>query len=84
MRACTKRTTASGKRLGPSERLDARTSLSLFLGCGESPGTPRRLSPGQTADLCVLFPSLTDSLRSLSADNVALCLIKGEIMFDNR
>jgi predicted amidohydrolase YtcJ len=84
MRACTTRTTASGKRLGPSERLDAWMSLSLFLGCGESPGTPRSLSPGRTADLCVLFPSLTDSLRSPSADNVALCLIKGEIKFDNR
>jgi predicted amidohydrolase YtcJ len=84
MQACTERTTASGKRLGPGERVEPRTALSMFLGSSTHPGTPRRIAPGQPADLCVLFIPLADALRDLSANNVALCLIGGVVVADNR
>jgi len=84
MRACVERTTPSGARLGPDERLDGWAALSMFLGSGASPGTPRRIEPGRRADLCVLDRPLDEALRALSADNVALCVIGGEVVADNR
>lgn len=84
IQACVERSTASGRILGPGERVDPRVALSMFSGSGPSPGTPRRVAPGQPADLCVLFIPLADALRSPSADNVALCLIGGAVVADNR
>ncbi|HYA68712.1 MAG TPA: amidohydrolase family protein [Acidimicrobiales bacterium] len=84
IRTCVERTTASGAALGLGEGVDPRVALSMFLGSASAPGRLRRIAPGQPADLCVLHTALDNALRAPAADNVALCLIGGAIVADNR
>jgi predicted amidohydrolase YtcJ len=78
------RKTRSGKFIGPEERVDPWTALSMFLGSSVFPATMRTVSPGGAGDLCVLFPPLGEGLRELSASNVAACIVAGELIADNR
>lgn len=73
MRAARDRRTASGRVIGPSERLTARESLGLY--CSG------HLAVGCPADLVLCDGSLTDVLADLSADRVRLTLIGGKIVY---
>jgi predicted amidohydrolase YtcJ len=83
-RASTSRKTRSGTVLGPLERIDAASALSLFFGSAETPAQPRSVSPGAPGDLCVLFTPRRESLRELRAENVAATIVAGEVIADNR
>ena len=55
MRAATQRRTASGRPLGPEERVGLARARGLFLGTFDDPGGPRRrVAAGAVADLCLL------------------------------
>jgi predicted amidohydrolase YtcJ len=84
VRAAVSRRTRQGLSLGESERVLPSTALDMFSGWASSPGTLRTLSPGQPADLCILKVPLHEALRSPSAENVAVCLVSGEVIADNR
>lgn len=51
--AAVQRRTASGVPLGPDEAVSAGRALALFSGWARDPATPRRLVPGEPADLFV-------------------------------
>ncbi len=70
--------------LGPLERVDAASALSLFFGSADAPERPRTVSPGEPGDLCVLFTPRRESLRELRAENVAATVVAGEVIADNR
>ena len=59
--AAVTRQTPGGHVLGPAERVTARTALAMFLAAPETCGTPRTVSPGQPADLCLLHGPLDRS-----------------------
>jgi len=84
MRAATTRRTATGLPLLPAERVDAATALALFQGHPAAPATPRRVTPGQPADLCVLDRPLADALLALTPEVVAMTLAGGRVIADNR
>ncbi|WP_018505706.1 amidohydrolase family protein [Parafrankia discariae] len=77
VRAARERRTASGRVLGPAERVDGRTALDLFLGRPDAPARPRRLHPGLPADLCLLRTPLDDALADPDAAHVAATIIDG-------
>jgi predicted amidohydrolase YtcJ len=58
---------AVARDLGPEERVDARTALSLFLGDGEG-------------DYCLLHVPLEVALRELDAGNVRATFVAGELI----
>jgi predicted amidohydrolase YtcJ len=78
------RRTRSGESIGPEERVDPRTAISMFLGSSAFPATMRTVSPGAAGDLCLLYPPLREGLRELSVGNVAACVVAGEVIADNR
>lgn len=80
MRAGVYRRTPAGKTLGPDERVDARTALEMFLGHPDRPATPRRIAPGQPADLTVLTAPPAQVLAELDAHLVADTIIGGELV----
>ncbi len=84
IRAAVGRTTASGVPLGPAERLAPMAALSLFLGSAADPLMPRRVAVGAPADLCLLGLPLEAALRSPSSEHVAVTLVGGEVVSDNR
>ncbi|HVX23465.1 MAG TPA: amidohydrolase family protein [Acidimicrobiales bacterium] len=55
--AAVTRRTRSGRLLGPAEAVDRPVALALFGGHPGSPATPRRLRPGEPADLCIPDPA---------------------------
>ncbi len=54
--AAVSRRTRSGRALGPAEAVGRPAALALFCGRAHAPATPRRLVPGQPADLFVADP----------------------------
>lgn len=54
LEAATERRTPSGAVLGPAERLDGPAALALLTGRPDAPWVPRRVEPGQPADLCLV------------------------------
>jgi predicted amidohydrolase YtcJ len=81
MRAAVRRSTASGAVLGSNERISARTALTMFLGSAEHPTRPRRVAPGEPADLSVLTLPPETALAELDADSVAATIVGGEIIY---
>jgi predicted amidohydrolase YtcJ len=82
MRAAVHRRTEIGLPIGPDERVDPMTALGLYLGDFTDPGgSPRRIAPGQPADLCLLKASIRDVLDALSADLVAATIVDGRIVY---
>jgi predicted amidohydrolase YtcJ len=84
MRAAVGRRTAGGATLLPGERVGPATALGLFQGHPDRPAEPRRVAPGEPADLCVLDRPLADALRTLTPDAVALTIAGGTVTVDNR
>jgi predicted amidohydrolase YtcJ len=60
--AAVRRTTRRGRVLGPNERVDVATAVDgLTTPCDDPGGQPRRIAPGEVADLCLLEePTITD------------------------
>ena len=82
MRAAVRRTTPSGATLGAAECIPALTALTMFLGSAAQPTQARTVSPGQTADLCVLAASPLAVLHELDEGMVATTVIAGDVVFD--
>ena len=78
--AAVTRTTAGGQVLGAAERITPAEALAMYLGAAASPATPRRVTAGADADLCLLTAPLRDALAAPSADFVAATLIGGRIV----
>ncbi|MGV0656545.1 amidohydrolase family protein [Mycolicibacterium thermoresistibile] len=81
MRAAVRRTTASGARLGTTECVSADEALTMFFGSADQPATPRRIEPGQPADLCIVSVSPTELLADLDAATVSATVVGGEVVF---
>jgi predicted amidohydrolase YtcJ len=61
------RRTAGGAPLGRGEAVDAGTAIKLFLGGPDFPAVPRRVVPGQPADLVVLDRPWAELLAAVGA-----------------
>jgi predicted amidohydrolase YtcJ len=81
MRAAVYRTTPTGAVLGRGECVSARTALTMLLGSAEHPARPRRVEPGEPADLCVLSVTPQTALAELDAGMVAATIIGGGIAY---
>jgi len=78
--AAVDRRTASGRVLGPGERLPASRALELFLGAPGAPGgPPRPVRSGAAADLCLLAAPLEEALRAPSAELVVATVRAGRL-----
>jgi len=66
-----------------AERLDPEQALALYTGEADAPGVPRRVLPGEVADLCLLDRSWADARRDLAAVHVRATLLGGEIVYDS-
>ncbi|MGV0836771.1 amidohydrolase family protein [Mycolicibacterium thermoresistibile] len=84
MRAAVHRTTGSGAVLGPDERIDAATALTMFFGTADAPTRARTIEPGQPADLCVLSAPPEQVLAELSADLVTATIVEGNPVYRRR
>jgi predicted amidohydrolase YtcJ len=69
---------AAGESVSPGQ------ALRLFLGQPGAPGAPRRIAPGQPADLVLLEVPPADALRSLASDLVAATWIRGRPVYPGR
>lgn len=82
MRAAVGRRTAAGVVLGADESVPARTALAGFLGSPEYPCTPRSVSAGQIANLCMLAASPEEALHELDADMVSETIVEGRVVYE--
>lgn len=81
MAAAADRRTGSGQALGPAERVDPATALTMYLTDPSDPGgPPRRVAVCAPADLCLLKVPLRQALAELSAELVRTTLIGGRIV----
>ncbi len=82
MRAAVERRTEAGAVLGAGERLSPEEALALFVSPAEAPGgAPRRVAPGEAADLCLLDRPWREAREQLSADCVAATLAAGRLVW---
>ena len=81
MRAAAQRMTRCGCVLNGPEKVGADVALRMFLGSASWPARPRRVAPGQAADLCVLRAPLADVLSDPAKEAVAATVIGGEVVF---
>ncbi|WP_071286071.1 amidohydrolase family protein [Mycolicibacterium llatzerense] len=82
MRAAVHRRTPAGRMLGAEESIDAATALGMFLGTSQKPDTPRELTVGTPADLCVLSVPPRDALAALDASLVAATVYDGAMVYE--
>jgi predicted amidohydrolase YtcJ len=72
---------AVDRRIAPAERVDAAVALGHFLSPALQPGcAPRRVQPGERADLCLLRTPLAEALRAPSAELVAATIVDGVVV----
>ncbi|MDZ4374200.1 MAG: amidohydrolase family protein [Phenylobacterium sp.] len=82
MAAAVDRRTVAGQVLGSAEALSATMALNLYLGDARDPGgPPRRVRPGEPADLVLLDRPLKAALRTPLADHVRQTVIGGLIAY---
>ncbi len=86
MRAATTRTSATGRVLDPSERIEAFEALAMYTreaayacGVSDARGT---LSPGKRADLVVLSRDPLAAGAALDGVRVERTLLGGEVVYD--
>ncbi|WP_024803580.1 amidohydrolase family protein [Nocardia sp. BMG51109] len=85
MRSAVERSTRTGTVLGPEERVDPAVALAGYLGSPDRPGgPPRRLTPGASADLCLLHVPLAEALESLDSNVVRTVVIGGRTVAEER
>lgn len=78
--AAVERLTPAGRTLGPSERVSRQRAIDGFTTFAAAPGgEPRRIVPGQPADLCLLDGPSTDP-----RGGIALTVVAGEVVHDQR
>ena len=63
---------------GADEELSPEEALALFTGQADAPAVPRRVRPGEMADLCLIDRSWEEARRDLADVRVRLTLIGGE------
>jgi len=63
------------------EAVSAAQAIGLFLGWPAAPAVPRRVAPGQPADLVLLRAPPAEALRSLASDLVAATFIGGRQVY---
>jgi predicted amidohydrolase YtcJ len=79
--AAVDRRAASGAPVVPGEAVDARRALAGFTGRADAPGTPRRLAPGEPADLCLLDRPLDHALDRLPSVAATVTVAAGRIVY---
>ena len=78
IRSAIERRAASGAPVGSDRGLEPAAALDLFLGPPEHPGGPRRrVTPGATADLCLLDVPLRTALLEPHCTHVATTIVGG-------
>ncbi|MUL82702.1 MULTISPECIES: amidohydrolase family protein [unclassified Mycolicibacterium] len=82
MRAAVHRRSPSGVVLNPDERISGRRALTLFLGSAGNPARPRRITPGEPGDLCLLAASPQRVFDVLDAELVATTIVGGVVVFE--
>lgn len=80
MKAAVLRTTRKGLQLVPEETLTPEEALALFLADPVDLTRQRRVEAGAAADLCLLDRSWEDARSRLSAGDVCITIIGGEII----
>jgi predicted amidohydrolase YtcJ len=80
VRAAVRRRTHAGRLLGAAEAVDPATALRWWAGRAGEPARPRRLQPGEPADLVVLAAPLPDALAGDGPVPVAATVIGGEVV----
>ena len=83
MDAAVHRRTASGQTLGPAEQLDPEAALALFTGHVDAPFAPRRIRPGEAADLCVLDRPWSQARSDLAAVRIRATVTGGRVVHDS-
>lgn len=81
MRAARDRRTPLSRILNGDEAVDGALALSMFLGAPDAPATPRDVSTGARADLCVIAGTPDDLHRELSAELVSHTVIGGRLRY---
>ena len=81
MRAAVERRTSSGNALNLNEALNPEQALALYLGALETPGKARDISPGVTADLCLLKYPWAVARTRLKSEDVQLVLNQGQPIY---
>jgi len=82
MAAAVSRTTRDGIVLGAQEALTPEEALCLYLADPLDLGRQRRIAPGCPADLCLLDRDWDAARTRLSARDVRLTLVDGDIVYD--
>lgn len=81
MQAAVDRRTAAGGVVGRGEGLTPEEALALHTGPADDPGgSPRRIAPGERADLCLLSVPWVGARRRLTADCVAATFVAGALV----
>ena len=82
MRAAVERRSRHGRHLGPGESLAPEEALQLFTTPAEAPGgSPRRVVPGASADLCLLDRPWREARETLSRECVAATWVAGAVVW---
>jgi predicted amidohydrolase YtcJ len=82
MRSAVERRAQSGAVLGGDEALSPERALALFTSPPGAPGAPpRRLLPGEPADLCLLARPWAEAREELDSGLVAATFVAGEVVF---
>lgn len=83
MQAAVARRSRRGRRVGDDRGLTPGAALALFLSPLDDPGgPPRRVRPGEAADLCLLDAPLMVALQQLRADRVAVTVRSGRLTYE--
>jgi hypothetical protein len=67
--------------LGPGEAIPPSRAIGLFLGRPEAPAVPRRIAPGQPADLTLLRVPPGEAGQAPGAELVAATIVGGEAVY---
>ena len=81
MRAAIERRTASGKPMTAAEATDPETAVAGFLGSLKDPFTPRQITTGMAADLCLLDKPWREAREQLDAARVTMTIRDGEVIY---
>ena len=80
-RAAVDRRTAGDQVLGTGEGMSPEQALAGWTGPADDPGgPPRRIAPGERADLCLLSAPWVEARRRLTADCVAATFVAGALV----
>ncbi|MBK7978046.1 MAG: amidohydrolase family protein [Deltaproteobacteria bacterium] len=83
MQAAVDRRTESGHVIGPGEALTPERALALFTTPAARPGgTPRRIAPGELADLCLLDRPWRLARARLASEDVRATILGGLVTWD--